>query len=331
MQPQHHACGGQHHWRLPEGDTACMCMRMRRCCCGRASRASAPAAAASRSRRSARAAAAQAGGATAWRLSSTRRARWPASCMGPPPVLLLLRSSLPSCQAPVQSGLFLHAGAHAQNAERPSCSPTSCSSCHVRRARGGGCRAQDAASALLGAQVGADMLLLLTDAPAVYDPARWPAERAPVRSPIQARALLASGDFARGSMAPKVRFCLQFMRRLCMHDAGRCEGLQVGELQERVVWNMMWHADVLLCGGCGRRWHRRVMRHAAAGAVGVQVCTGDRQAGRHRSPGRRAGHRQGREGDAHCAMSAAGRACPLGARAAAPAVQPVRQQSLGLQ
>ncbi len=70
--------------------------------------------------------------------------------------------------------------------------------------------AQDAASALLGAQVGADMLLLLTDAPAVFDPARWPAERVPVRSPVQARELLASGDFARGSMGPKVWAFLDF-------------------------------------------------------------------------------------------------------------------------
>ena len=65
--------------------------------------------------------------------------------------------------------------------------------------------AQDAASALLAAQVGADMLLLLTDAPAVYDPAKWPQEKAPVRSPIKAAELLGSGAFARGSMGPKVR------------------------------------------------------------------------------------------------------------------------------
>ena len=66
---------------------------------------------------------------------------------------------------------------------------------------------QDAASALLAARVGADMLLLLTDAPAVYDPSKWPKEKVPIKSPVKAAELLGSGDFARGSMGPKVRGC----------------------------------------------------------------------------------------------------------------------------
>ena len=36
---------------------------------------------------------------------------------------------------------------------------------------------KDAASALLARLVGADMLLLLTDAPAVLDPTKWPAKQ----------------------------------------------------------------------------------------------------------------------------------------------------------
>jgi carbamate kinase len=33
---------------------------------------------------------------------------------------------------------------------------------------------QDAASALLAAEIKADIMLLLTDAPAVFDPRKWP-------------------------------------------------------------------------------------------------------------------------------------------------------------
>ena len=63
---------------------------------------------------------------------------------------------------------------------------------------------QDAASALLGAQIHTDFLLLLTDAPAIYNPKMWPARKEPVPSPITPAALLKLGDFAAGSMGPKV-------------------------------------------------------------------------------------------------------------------------------
>lgn len=66
------------------------------------------------------------------------------------------------------------------------------------------CAGQDAASALLAAQIKADILLLLTDAPAVYDPQKWPHEKAAVPSPITPERLLRLGDFAGGSMGPKV-------------------------------------------------------------------------------------------------------------------------------
>ena len=36
---------------------------------------------------------------------------------------------------------------------------------------------KDAASALVAELVGADMLLLLTDAPHVFDPRKWPQEK----------------------------------------------------------------------------------------------------------------------------------------------------------
>ena len=63
---------------------------------------------------------------------------------------------------------------------------------------------QDKAAALLGEQVKSDFLLLLTDAPAVYDPRGWPAKKEPVPSPITPAALRSLGDFAAGSMGPKV-------------------------------------------------------------------------------------------------------------------------------
>ena len=63
---------------------------------------------------------------------------------------------------------------------------------------------QDAASALLAAEVGADALLLLTDAAAVFDPRKFPGERAPVPSPTSPDALLELGSFSAGSMGPKV-------------------------------------------------------------------------------------------------------------------------------
>ena len=46
--------------------------------------------------------------------------------------------------------------------------------------------------------------MLLTDAPAVYDPSKWPKEKAAVPSPITVEKLLSLGDFAGGSMGPKV-------------------------------------------------------------------------------------------------------------------------------
>lgn len=63
---------------------------------------------------------------------------------------------------------------------------------------------QDAASSLLAAQTGADQLLLLTDAPEVYEPTLWPAKCIPIRSPITPNEIFQLGDFANGSMAPKV-------------------------------------------------------------------------------------------------------------------------------
>ncbi|KAK9834964.1 hypothetical protein WJX81_000129 [Elliptochloris bilobata] len=79
---------------------------------------------------------------------------------------------------------------------------------------------KDAASALLAAEVGAEALLLLTDAPAVFDPRKWPDKQAPVPSPISPEALLELGDFSAGSMGPKVQAACKFVR-----DTGGIAGI----------------------------------------------------------------------------------------------------------
>lgn len=71
---------------------------------------------------------------------------------------------------------------------------------------------KDAASALLAARLGATALLLLTDAPCVYDPDGWPDRAVPVPSPLTpaaARALAAR--LPAGSMAPKVAAAAAFV------------------------------------------------------------------------------------------------------------------------
>lgn len=70
---------------------------------------------------------------------------------------------------------------------------------------------KDAASALLAARIGASWLVMLTDADAVYDPQRWPAERVPLRSPITAGELEVL-QFEAGSMKPKVEAAISFVR-----------------------------------------------------------------------------------------------------------------------
>ena len=71
---------------------------------------------------------------------------------------------------------------------------------------------KDAASALVATALGATTLLLLTDAPCVYDPDRWPGERVPVPSPLTAAdaAALAS-RLPEGSMGPKLAAAAAFV------------------------------------------------------------------------------------------------------------------------
>lgn len=68
---------------------------------------------------------------------------------------------------------------------------------------------KDEASALLASKLGADWLLMLTDAPAIYDPAAWPREKRPLPSPVPCSQLQQAG-FEAGSMAPKVAAACRF-------------------------------------------------------------------------------------------------------------------------
>jgi carbamate kinase len=70
---------------------------------------------------------------------------------------------------------------------------------------------KDAASALLAEQLGADWLIMLTDAEAVFDPDKWPQERVPLPSPVGVAEVEARA-FAAGSMGPKMAAAAAFVR-----------------------------------------------------------------------------------------------------------------------
>ena len=70
------------------------------------------------------------------------------------------------------------------------------------------------ASAVLARDLGAELLLILTDVDAVYrdwgKPTQKPIERITVD---EAERLDAAGEFGEGSMAPKIRAAVDFVRR----------------------------------------------------------------------------------------------------------------------
>lgn len=70
---------------------------------------------------------------------------------------------------------------------------------------------KDLASSQLASQIKADSFFILTDVPQVYINFRKPNEQALSRiSVAEAKKYLAEGHFTEGSMAPKVRACIQF-------------------------------------------------------------------------------------------------------------------------
>ena len=73
---------------------------------------------------------------------------------------------------------------------------------------------KDLAAAVLARDVGAELLLILTDVDAVYVDWGKPTKRALTRiSADEAERLDRSGEFGEGSMAPKIRASIDFVRR----------------------------------------------------------------------------------------------------------------------
>ena len=73
---------------------------------------------------------------------------------------------------------------------------------------------KDLASALCACQIGAEALYILTDVPKVYINFRKPDEKAlDVLTVAEAEKYLEEGQFAEGSMAPKVRAAIYFVRK----------------------------------------------------------------------------------------------------------------------
>jgi len=88
---------------------------------------------------------------------------------------------------------------------------------------------KDLAAALLGREIRASVLVILTDVDAVYRDWGTPSAT-PIRrlTPVEARALLKEGQARRGSMGPKLRAALQFVEEggeraiiAALEDAGR--------------------------------------------------------------------------------------------------------------
>ena len=87
---------------------------------------------------------------------------------------------------------------------------------------------KDLASALCAVKTGAEELYILTDVPKVYVNFRKPDERAlDVITVAEAKKLLADGQFAEGSMAPKVRAGIYFIE----NGGQRCIITEAGQLQ----------------------------------------------------------------------------------------------------
>ena len=86
---------------------------------------------------------------------------------------------------------------------------------------------KDLASALAAVKMGADEFYILTDVPKVYVNFRKPDEKAlDSISVAQAKEYLAQGQFAEGSMAPKVRAAIYFVE----NGGGECIITEAGQL-----------------------------------------------------------------------------------------------------
>jgi carbamate kinase len=73
---------------------------------------------------------------------------------------------------------------------------------------------KDLAAAVLARDLGAELLLILTDVDAVYLDWGKPTQRPLTRiTPDEAERLDKEGQFGEGSMAPKIRAAVDFVRR----------------------------------------------------------------------------------------------------------------------
>lgn len=71
---------------------------------------------------------------------------------------------------------------------------------------------KDLASSLLAGRIGADEFYILTDVPFIYKNYKKPGQEAlEFLNYADTRMYLESGEFSEGSMAPKIRACLQFL------------------------------------------------------------------------------------------------------------------------
>ena len=90
---------------------------------------------------------------------------------------------------------------------------------------------KDLASSLAAVEIGADEFYILTDVPKVCINYRTPQEQAlDSMSIAEAERYLAEGMFAEGSMAPKVRAGISFVRQ----GGGTCIITEAGELDNPV-------------------------------------------------------------------------------------------------
>ena len=86
---------------------------------------------------------------------------------------------------------------------------------------------KDLASALTAVEIGADEFYILTDVPKVYIDYNKPSQKAlDVVTAEEAEKYLAEGQFGEGSMAPKVRAALYFIK----HGGRECIITEAGEL-----------------------------------------------------------------------------------------------------
>lgn len=97
---------------------------------------------------------------------------------------------------------------------------------------------KDLASSLVAVEIGADEFYILTDVPKVYINFRQPGELAlDVLTIKEAEDLLSQGQFAEGSMAPKIRAALHFVK----NGGKECIITEAGQLGNpncgtRIVW-----------------------------------------------------------------------------------------------